>query len=373
MSGKSRPLMKDGLGPAAVDRLATALAAADPGFPAAAFRRRGRRGLDGLELKERVHHLVAVLEAHLPAAYPAALKVVQRAARRFPPGEPGDALAGFAAWPLVDWVPTRGLKSPAASLEALRRMTSLFSAEFAIRPFILADPAGVVGRLRGWTDDPDEHVRRLVSEGTRPRLPWGARLPVFVADPAPVLELLEALKDDRSEYVRRSVANNLNDVAKDHPDLAARTGARWLVGAGPERRRLVRHGLRTLVKDGHGGALRALGFTTAPRVEATLELDRDRLAVGESLAMTVRLRSTARRAQNLVVDYAIHHLRATGRRTRKVFKLKVLELGAGEEISFRKNHSFAPRSVRRYYAGRQEIELLVGGRRLARVAFDLSD
>lgn len=365
--------MKDGLGPAAVDRLAAALTAADPGFPAAAFRRRARRGLAGLELKQRVDHLIGVLDAHLPTRYPAALKIVRKAARRFPAGEPDDPLGGFAAWPLIDWVPTRGLESPAASLEALRRMTALFSAEFAIRPFILADPSAVVKRLHGWTDDPDEHVRRLVSEGTRPRLPWGVRLPVFVTDPTPTLALLEELKDDRSEYVRRSVANHLNDVAKDHPDRAARTGARWLEGAGPERIRLVGHGLRTLVKNGHGGALRALGFTTDPRVDAMLELDRGRLAIGESLRVTVRLRSTARRSQKLVVDYAVHHLRAGGKRTAKVFKLKVLDLRPGQEVQLRKNHSFAPRSVRRYYAGRQEIELLVGGRSLARVAFDLTD
>jgi predicted signal transduction protein with EAL and GGDEF domain len=169
------------------------------------------------------------------------------------------------------------------------------------------------------------------------------------------------------------VANHLNDVAKDHPDLAAHTGTRWLKDAGVERARLVRHGLRTLVKNGHGGALRALGFATAPRVDAALELDRGRLAIGESLQITVRLRSTARRSQKLVVDYAVHHRRSSGRSTAKVFKFKVLELAAGEEKVLKKNHSFAPRSVRRYYAGSQEIELLVGGRSLARVPFDLTD
>ena len=369
----SSPLMKDGLGPVAVDRLAGALAAGDPDFPVARFRRAALKGLDALELKERVNHLIAVMDAHLPGSYAAALAVVKKAGRHFPAAGPNDPLGGFAAWPLIDWVPTRGLGSPAASLEALRRLTTLFSAEFAVRPFILDDPAAVVARMHGWTTDRNEHVRRLVSEGTRPRLPWGVRLPVFVEDPGPVLDLLDELKDDPSEYVRRSVANNLNDIAKDHPDLAAHTGRRWLKGAGVERRRLVGHGLRTLVKNGHPTALDALGFVTDPKVEATLDLDPATLPIGGALNLTVGLRSRSRKAQRLVVDYAVHHLRANGKTSAKVFKIRVLELAAGERIVLAKKHSFAPRSVRRYYAGVQEIELLVGGRSLARRRFELTD
>jgi 3-methyladenine DNA glycosylase AlkC len=365
--------MKDGLGPAAVERLARALAAGDPGFPIARFRRAALKGLGELELKERVNHLIGVMDANLPDSHAKALAIVKKAGRNFPAADPDDPLRGFAAWPLIDWVPTRGLGSPAASLEALRRLTSLFSAEFAVRPFILDDPVAVVKRMHGWTSDRSEHVRRLVSEGTRPRLPWGVRLPVFIEDPGPVLGLLENLKDDSSEYVRRSVANNLNDIAKDHPDLAARTGRRWLKGASEERRRLVSHGLRTLVKKGHPVVLEALGFVTDPQVDATLDLEPGRLPIGGALNLTVRLKSGSRKAQRLVVDYAVHHRRANGKSTAKVFKLRVLELAAGGEMVLTKKHSFAPRSVRRYYAGEQEVELLVGGRSLARRRFELTD
>jgi 3-methyladenine DNA glycosylase AlkC len=373
LTDKKYPLMKDGLGSTAVDRLTEALVKADAKFPAAAFKRDARRGLDALELKQRVNHLIEVMDRHLPKRYPSALSLVKKAGRVFPPGGRKDPVASFAAWPLVDWVPHRGLDHPDRSLEALRSLTSLFSAEFAIRPFILADPVGVVDRLLGWARDDDHHVRRLVSEGTRPRLPWGQQLPVFMDDPDPVLRLLETLKDDDSEYVRRSVANNLNDIAKDHPDLAARTGRRWLKGASPERRRLVSHGLRTLVKKGHPGALKALGFTTDPDVSVSLAVTPRNLAIGESVELTLQLKSRSARAQKLVVDYVVHHLRSNGKQSAKVFKLKTLDLAPGQVVVIKKKHSFAPRSVRRYYAGDQMIEIQIGGQSMGRCPVTLTD
>jgi 3-methyladenine DNA glycosylase AlkC len=365
--------MKDGLGASAVDRLARSLVSADPGFDAPEFRKRGLAGLGTLELKARVGHLTDALAKCLPDDYPRALEVVRQAGRAFPEGDPADPLNGFAAWPLVDWVAAYGLDHFDVSLEALRDLTGLFSAEFAVRPFLIHDAGRALVHFHRWTADPDEHVRRLASEGSRPRLPWGRQLPMFRADPAPVLPLLENLADDPSEYVRRSVANNLNDIAKDHPAVAVRVGRRWMKGAGPERTRLVRHALRTLVKQGDPGALKVLGFTSEPRVEASLTLEAKRVRIGDSLAFEIELVSSGARRQKLVIDYAVHHRRANGSCGRKVFKLRNASLDPGEVLKLRKSHSFAPRSVRRYYSGRYRIELLVGGRSLAEAFFDLSD
>lgn len=369
---ETRLLMKDGLNGAALKRLAEAVSLAWPEFDGAGFRKEALKGLKVLELKDRVRHIIKVLNRYLPGDYPKALEVVIRAGECFPPGRPGDSLAGFAAWPLVDWVPEYGLSHPDTSLSGLKRLTRLFTAEFAVRPFLIQDPAGSLGHLAAWLDDPDEHVRRLVSEGTRPRLPWGCRLPMFVDDPSPVIDLLERLKDDPSAYVRRSVANNLNDIAKDHPDTVVRTCRRWKKGASAQRKGIIRHGLRTLVKQGHPGALRVLGFTTNPEVAASLKLSAESLKMGGELHLEVALTSQGSRTQKLVVDFVVHHVRANGQTTPKVFKLRNLDLAPGEDVRFRKKLSFAPRSVRRFYPGEHVVELLVGGRAVARRSFTMT-
>ncbi len=365
--------MKDGLDEPALDRLVEAMILSWPAFDGPRFKREALSGLDDLELKDRVRHIIAVLNRFLPEDYPSALKIVVRAGGHFPRGRPGDALAGFAAWPLIDWVPEHGLNHFDPSLKALKKLTSLFSAEFAVRPFLLQDADRALGHLRGWLDDPDEHVRRLVSEGTRPRLPWGCQLPMFRDDPGPVIELLTRLRDDPAEYVRRSVANNLNDIAKDHPAEVVRVCRVWMKGASDQRRWVIRHGLRTLVKQGDKGALKVLGYTTDPKVEAQLELSTKSMKIGGDMIIEVDLVSTARRTQKLVVDYVVHHQRAGGKTTPKVFKLRTLDLGPGESVILQKKHSFAPRTVRRYYPGKHTVELMVGGRSLGRRSFTLTD
>jgi len=366
-------LMKDGLDKVAIARLGAALSAADAAFDGPGFQRRAKRGLAELELKERVLHLIGAMAAGLPDDYTRALPVVLAAAEAFPAGDPEDSLNGFAAWPLIDWVGVHGLDHFEASVAALRRLTPLFSAEFAIRPFLLADPTRTLEILAGWLEDPDHHVRRLISEGTRPRLPWGQQLPQFRENPTPVLALLEQLRDDPSPYVRRSVANNLNDIAKDHLALVVATANRWWRGASAERQGLVRHGLRTLVKQGNTGALEVLGFTTEPQVSVTFSLSAASLQIGQSQQLTLILRSTAAQTQKLVVDYVVHHQRAGGAVTAKVFKWRNLDLPAAGEVRLVKKHTFASRSVRRLYRGRHRVEVKVGGQVMASAEFDLLD
>jgi 3-methyladenine DNA glycosylase AlkC len=369
----NRPLMKDGLGEPALNRLASAVGRAWPEFDKVGFVKEANTGLNDLELKDRVRHVIAILNRYLPESFPRALRVVVRAADRFPAGQSNDALAGFAAWPLIDWVPEYGLGHFDASMKALRKLTGLFTAEFAVRPFLIQDPERALGHLKSWLHDPNEHVRRLVSEGTRPRLPWGQRLPMFVQDPAPVLELLDHLKDDPAEYVRRSVANNLNDIAKDHPATVIKVCRAWKKGASNERKWIIRHGLRTLVKQGDPSALKVLGYTTDPQVKARLRLSAKSVKIGGELVIEVTLSSKTRRSQKLVVDYVVHHQRASGKSTPKVFKLRTFDLAPGQTVHLSKKHSFVPRSVRRYYPGKHTVELMVAGQSFGRRSFSLTD
>jgi len=203
-----------------------------PGFDHEEFVASATNNLDKLELKARSAQITDALATCLPDDFEQAAEIM-RASLAPPDADAlaGNGITGWAIMPMTHYVGLHGLGHFDISMTLFREMTKRFSAEFDIRHFLLEEPDRTLRVLRRWTCDSDHHVRRLVSEGTRPRLPWAMRLPAFIEDPAPVLPLLEALRDDKEEYVRRSVANNLNDIAKDHPDLVARLAEQWLVDA----------------------------------------------------------------------------------------------------------------------------------------------
>jgi 3-methyladenine DNA glycosylase AlkC len=361
--------LKHGLDGQAVRHIAAQLLLAQPSFDAAAFVRAATRGLDALELKDRVRHVIAALRRFLPPDVPKALQVLRRTAGAWERA-PG-SLGAFVAWPLIDFVGAHGRECFDPSMEALRELTRLFTAEFAIRPLIAADPERALGYLRQWVRDDDEHVRRLVSEGTRPRLPWGERLRCFDHDPSPTLALLEQLRDDPSAYVRRSVANHLNDIAKQDPERVIATCQAWQQGASDERRAVVRHALRTLVKDGHPGALRALGYDPEVAVEVIgLRITPKRLQFPGDLTFSFTLRSTAAQPVPVVVDYTLHRTTMRGP-ARKVFKLETRTLAPREAVTIEKVHRLRPISTRTYHSGPHAIDVLVNGRSRAETGFSL--
>lgn len=248
----------------AIDCLAHNLALVHPAFDRAAFTSTARAGLAPLAILPRGQHLAQALRQHLPSPYDEAVAILLRSLT--PPLVRTDefGLGGFFYLPHVCFVATYGLdpehnrgRDPfETSMHAQYELTRRFSAEFSIRPFLIRSPERTLARLQEWTRDPDPHVRRWCSEGTRPRLPWAPRIPAFVQDPRPVLPLLENLKDDPDLYVRRSVANHVGDIAKDHPALAFELCARWLEGASPERKWLIRHAVRHPAKKGVHAAVR---------------------------------------------------------------------------------------------------------------------
>ncbi|MBO6576902.1 MAG: DNA alkylation repair protein [Rhodothermales bacterium] len=355
---------KNFINPESIARLGTCLKAAGP-FDADAFQSACVHQLEDRELKDRVRHVAGVLREMLPSAYPAALDHVLAS---LPVDDTSDRGA-MHWWCFAQFIEEFGLQHPEESLDAMTRLTSWFSCEFAVRPILAADPENVMRRMRGWTSSGDEHVRRLASEGSRPLLPWGMRLQVFREDPEPVLNLLELLRDDASEYVRRSVANNLNDIAKDHPERVIAVCRAWLQEASDERTRLVRHALRTLFKKGHPQALALFGFGP-PRVEAALRVTPDSLQVGESLSLELDIRSGSE--QQLMIDYAVHHRKANGMLTPKVFKWTQRSCTEGEQVLLEKRHSMAPVTTRRYYPGEHRVEILINGQSCAEASFELT-
>ncbi len=363
---------KEKLNRRAIDEIATNLAAVEASFPKQRFVRDACRGLASLELKARVTHIIAALHRALPGDYLDALRIIVDAGASWRSLTAPGPTAGFAKWPIIDFVGTHGLGHPAQSLDALRRLTSLFSAEFAVRPFIVADTKLALAHAKKWTNDPDEHVRRLASEGFRPRLPWGARLVEFQEDPSPVLDILVRLKDDPSEYVRRSVANNLNDIAKDHAPVVVRTCRQWSKNASPERKRLIRHALRSLIKAGDPAALAVLGHDSKSRIRVgKFQIKPRRVTLGGAVTLSFELCSREKKRIDVVVDFAVHHVKARGPRTAKVFKLKNLGLDPGERVLLEKQHHLRQITTRRYHTGRHCIELLVNGKSRGKAEFDL--
>jgi 3-methyladenine DNA glycosylase AlkC len=348
------------------------------------FEALANHGLDALELKARMLQLADAMRATLPDDFNSACKVLEASLAPALPldaqGEPkvlttaqaSTGLAGWVIWSMGEFVARNGQHDVSRSLACLHALTQRSTAEFAIRPFIQQQPDAVWPVLARWATDQSAHVRRLVSEGSRPRLPWGLRLQALVADPTPTLPLLRALQDDTSSYVRRSVANHLNDIAKDHPDLVAGWVKDHLIKATPERSTLLRHASRSLIKQGHAPTLAAWGLASGLTGRATLSLSAAQAAVGDAIGLRVALQSTARVPQPLEIDYAVYHVRANGGTSPKVFKGWKLSLAAGEVRTLDKRHSLKPVTTRTLYPGLHRIELRVNGVALAEAAFHLT-
>lgn len=352
-------------------RLGGMIAQVYPPFASEAFVAQVRPQLPPLELKERVAVFSQALRDHLPADYPQATAILL--AILGPPLDEQEGMFndGWFLMPLAHFVEVYGLDHFEVSVGAMKEITQRHSSEFTIRPFLVRYPDEMLAVLHKWVHDDSFHVRRLVSEGTRPRLPWGMRLYQFIQDPTPTLALLEHLKDDPSFYVRRSVANHLNDISKDHPDLVLLTLRRWHDGAGTDRLWLIRHALRSLVKAGHPQALALLGYGEAQVSLLDLQVDPPVVREGEAVTFTVTLRNDAAAPQQLLIDYLIHYVKASGRTSPKLFKFTSRTLAPGETITLSKKHPLRPVTTRIHYPGQHKLQVQINGQIMGDALFEL--
>ena len=374
-------LMKEGLNQAAIRHLSQVFNRIWPEFDQQGFLFLALQDLEQRELKQRLNQIIHALQHTLPVSFPDAVPVLEGFSRAWQVADPDSPLRGFPAWAVTDYVAVAGIESPEYALPVLKKLTPLFSAEFAIRPFLIRYPELTLNYLQSWLKDSDEHVRRLVSEGTRPRLPWGQQLKAFIQDPSPCLPLLHHLACDKSEYVRRSVANHLNDIAKDHPQLVIshchiireasvmRQQVHYPASKEPEPEIdwVIRHATRTLVKQGMAEVFPLLGYDDNPQLSVELQLSQNRIRLGDTLEFSVQLTPEQKGKQKLVLDYAIHHVKANGSLSAKVFKLKNLALEQASTIN--KQHRIKPISTRRYYSGQHKLEILINGQSVAEAGF----
>ncbi|WP_405168576.1 hypothetical protein [Paenibacillus sp. FSL H3-0286] len=322
-----------------------------------------------LELKARMRRITETLGSHLKLPYEEALAILFAIA---------DDCVGFPYLIFPDFVEVYGQGDDhwELSMQALERFTAKSSAEFAVRPFLLREPERMMAQMLVWAEHPDEHVRRLASEGCRPRLPWGQALPMFKLDPAPVLPVLEQLKADTSLYVRKSVANHLNDIAKDHPEVVLDTARRWK-GTHPDTDWIVRHGCRSLIRKAEPEIMALFGYAeqtdeAAPLImSAFILLEPSILTIGESSELQYKLQVREGAPARIRIEYGIYFVKAAGRTSRKSFLLSDKTVPGGTILSGKRTHRWADLTTRRHYPGEHRIVLLVNGREVAEVALEL--
>lgn len=364
----------------AVAGLGAHLARASPG---AALERlshleRHLRGLDAeqaeaLSLRARTDLVSTALLADLPDGYDATAAVIRLALA-------DESFAGWVIWPVGETVTSRVLAASADGsadrfddgLALLAELTPRLTSEFSIRRLLEHDLERALPLVLALTSSDDEHVRRLASEGTRSFLPWAIRVRALLAAPHSTVPILDALYRDESDYVRRSVANHLNDLSRQNPDLVVEVAARWLAAPDDNTAWVVRHALRTLVKKAHPGALGLLGFApvivsvTAPVLESAA------ITLPGELGFSFTLTNDGETTERMAVDYVVHFMKSNGRQAEKVFKLTATTLAPGESVTLAKRHALRQMTTRVHYAGLHSLELQVNGQRLTRTDFELA-
>ncbi|MDX2382087.1 MAG: DNA alkylation repair protein [Acidimicrobiia bacterium] len=366
--------LKDSFGVDIPGLVAAPFAAVDPAFESEGFEQFCLDGYVDLELTPRARRIADGLAAYLPDDRGRALDLLVESLAHGQDPSTFEGMDGFRYLPHVYFVADHGLDHFERAMTAQYELTQLFTAEFSIRSYLVHHRDATLRRLREWTTDPNVHVRRLVSEGTRPRLPWAPRLREFQDDPTPVLDLLEDLRDDQEEYVRRSVANNLNDIAKDHSDVVVDTARRWWADGDEHRRRLVRHGLRTLVKRGDPGALEVLGYgADSPVTIDEVEISPATVQIGGRVTIEMSLTNPSTDDAGALVDLRVHFVKANGSTSPKVFKGKELQLAPGESGAVRKTISVAQHSTRTHHPGTHVVDAIVNGATRPIGAFEVGD
>jgi len=364
--------LKNQYGPEIPARIADMIARVYASFPKRAFLRDALDGYDALELMPRGRHIARVLRIHLPQHVPSALDILLASLDRPREDTERVGLAPFLYLPHTVYVAEYALEHFEDAMRAQHALTQRFTAEFSIRPFIEKYPARTLAQLRTWARDSSPHVRRLVSEGSRPRLPWAPRLRALQRDPRPALKLLELLKDDPALYVRRSVANHLNDIGKDHPELLAATAKRWLKDASPARAWIVRHALRSAIKRGEPGALKVSGYGAKPEVKVRdKSVTPPRAHIGGTVTIAFELVNKLARKQDVLADLRVWYMKARGNPAPKVFKLKAVALGPRATLHIEKKLSLTDLSTRRHHPGMHRVEVLLNGQAVEIGGFQL--
>jgi 3-methyladenine DNA glycosylase AlkC len=355
--------LKEIFNAARLQHIATEMTAVYPAFNAKAFLKMANDGLADLSIMQRMARVSESLHAVLPLGYDESLGILRALAPRLN--------SGFVSISLPHYVAMYGAHDFEQSMDALKYFTTFGSAEFAIRYFLRSDLQRSLALMQQWSLDDNEHVRRLASEGSRPRLPWSFRLEQIQRDPTLAAGILDNLKSDASLYVRKSVANHLNDITKDHPEWVLDVIEGWSL-ENKHTAWIAKHALRSLIKQGNQRALAIIGASGKAEVEIIgVKVEPAVIRLGEKITLSFDVKSTVSESQRLVIDYAIDYVKANGGTSAKVFKLKALTLaGGGSEFVSRGQH-IKELTTRKHYVGKHAVHIMVNGERLASTSFEI--
>lgn len=315
-----------------------------------------------LELKQRISHVTFALKKHLPADFEMAVAIMTKVTK---------GIRGIVALSFSEYVERYGQDNWETSMSALAVFTQSGTSEFAVRPFLDKEPEKGMQQMLEWSTDENEHIRRFSSEGCRPRLPWGMALKKFKKDPSLILPVLENLKDDASDYVRKSVANNLNDISKDNPEVVLDICERWQ-GTSKNTDWIIKHACRTLLKSGNKRAMLLFGFGDPKNIEAT-DFSSDNLSpkIGEAVQLSFQLNVNEKQKKKIRLEYIVHYIKANGKPSPKVFQIREKDFVPGEHFISIK-HDFQERTTRKHYPGKHQFELIVNGEKKAEFICNLN-
>lgn len=332
-----------------------------------------KKKVKSLELKDRVFVLADGLRKRLPDDYPTAIHIIVDSLGDELGENDGMFNDGWFLMPIARFVEEFGLDYPKESMEALEEITKRHTAEFAVRPFIEKYYDSTMKIIKKWAMSPNFHLRRAASEGIRPRLPWASKLQCFIKDPQPVLEVLEVLRSDSSEYVRKSVGNNLNDISKDWPEVVMDTLERWKVESPTkETMEITKRALRGLIKAGNQRALTIIGATGGKKIKVSnLTISPTHIQIGESIQIDLDVANPTSTEHSLTIDYVIYLVRSNGKTSKKIFRLASVKLNAKECRHITKKHTMKTVSVRTYYSGYHQVDIIVNGLIKGSVSFEL--
>jgi len=338
-------------------KLASQLKRVYPALDTKKFVRDATKDLDSLELKQRIVRASETCRRHFPDNFRKSLNILYALAENIE--------ANFAYLFMPDFVARYGEQYRDLSLLALKDFTQYSSSELAIRTFLARDFDATLSTMMQWSRDENYHVRRLASEGSRPRLPWAPQVPQLLADPEHAKPILMTLRQDHEKYVQKSVANHLNDISKDHPDWVVSLADSWDC-SNKHTAWIVKHGCRSLIKKGHKPALALFGVAPAKKITLkNIKLSAKSIKMGEVLFFSFVLQSAYKQPQKLVVDYKLHFVKKSGALSPKVFKLKECLLQGGESIALKKHYLFQDYTTRKHYKGRHMLEIMVNGESVA--------
>jgi 3-methyladenine DNA glycosylase AlkC len=334
--------------------------------------------IDSLELKERVKLIAETLATIFPNDIHQSYRFIEKTLapikeKKALGNEMNDYFAlnpeglhGFLLWPFTEFIASHGLDHPQESLQLLKKITILFTGEFAIRPFIIKYQDQIYEELYHWAQDENEHIRRLASEGSRPRLPWGIKIESAILEPSKGIKILELLKYDDSLYVRKSVANHLNDITKDNPEIALKIFKKWKKELKPIHKNkiewIIKHGGRNLIKAGHPQMLQLIGVNSkTPLKLKNPLLNKKTVKIGETVELSTLIENPDKKSHKMILDYKIYYIRPSGKQTTKIFKGNTQIIKAHQKVPLKIKIPFKNSSIRTHFAGLHQIEIYFNG------------